>query len=382
MLKPINPVANRIADGRRFASRSIVLSNLSAIACFVFRRQVVEAVPGESREETIWEGGMSLSDHEEHATEYVEQGYAMMLFDKFSGGSIHSDGDDINPGEAILYAQIEPFYYADYQNRGNMMRNVPDWKPKKGDVFAMLVADDLIKWVECVGVTGQSLHAQHGERYVLNVRDSLMHLEPFKNQEEILMPQSNIFPLPFAELMYSDAPIFEVEKNDPSRLDDDEIAMKKFKLVNLMDPELQQYHAVLKIKHLANRTNSPYMFGAADQEKITVNVGNGEAFILSSEYPVKALETPLGQISYVLVMIDHIAVVREIAQELAALHQVQVKHNDRLIFEILPLQYDQVRKAYHFVCPVILGQSTRYDLNVGDQVHSLTLDAVALQGEG
>jgi hypothetical protein len=87
MLKPVNPVANRVAEGRRVASRSIVLTSQSAVSSYVFRRSVVPAVAGESREETVWEGGMVLSDHEEHATEYAEQGYAMVLFDKFSGGS-------------------------------------------------------------------------------------------------------------------------------------------------------------------------------------------------------------------------------------------------------------------------------------------------------
>ena len=186
MLKPVNPVANRVAEGRRVASRSIVLTSQSAVSSYVFRRGVVPAVAGESREDTVWEGGMVLSDHEEHATEYTEQGYAMVLFDKFSGGSMHSDGDDINSGESILYAQIEPFNLDDYGSHRKMLVNTPDWKPQKGDVFALVIEEDLIKWVECVGVTGQSLHAQHGETYVLNIRDSLMHLDPFKNPEDFI----------------------------------------------------------------------------------------------------------------------------------------------------------------------------------------------------
>lgn len=183
MLKPINSVANRIADGRRFASRSVVVSGLSSIACFVFRRQVIPAEVGETREETIWEGGQILSEHEQHATEYVEQGHAMMLFDHFTGGSIHSDGDDINSGEALIYAQIEPFNLDDYPVKAKMLRDVPDWKPTKGDVFGLVISEDLIKWLECVGVSGQSAHTQYGERYVLNIRDSLMHLDLFKDRK-------------------------------------------------------------------------------------------------------------------------------------------------------------------------------------------------------
>lgn len=191
MLKPINSVANRVAEGRRFASRSVVITNLASIECLVFRREVLPAVEGESREETIWEGGMLLSEHEEHATEYKEQGYAMMLLDKFTGGSIHSDGEGINSGEAMFYAQIEPFDYADYESKAQMLRNTPDWKPKKGDILAMVISEDVLKWVEVVGIPGQSLHAQHGERYALNIRDSLMHLEPFISQEERLKTPSD-----------------------------------------------------------------------------------------------------------------------------------------------------------------------------------------------
>src|SRR5699024_3168352 len=138
---------NRVAEGRRFASRSIVITNLSAIECLAFRREILPAEDNKSREETIWEGGILLSEHEEHATEYKEQGYAMLLLDKFSGGSIHSDGDDINSGETMFYAQIEPFHYADYESKAQMLRNTPAWKPKKGDIFAMIVSEGLIKWV-------------------------------------------------------------------------------------------------------------------------------------------------------------------------------------------------------------------------------------------
>ena len=381
MLKPINRISNQVAEGRRFASRSIVITNLSSIECRVFRREVIPAEDGETRDETIWEGGLVLSDEDAHATEYQVQGYAMMLLDKFSGGSIHSDGDDINSAEAMFYAQIEPFHYEDYESKAQMLRNTPDWKPKKGDIFALVISADLIKWAEVVGVSGQSLHAHHGERYVLNIRDSLMHLEPFITQEDVLKPQSNIFPISLAELMYSDAPIYEVEGNDPSTMNDDQISIKKFKLVNITDPQVQSYHAVLSIVHLSNRTHSPYFFSAADQAKISVNVADSERYVLSANSPVSAIETPLGQISYVLVMIDHVALVRKIKDELTALRPVQVMQGERRIFEILPLQFDETRQAYHFTCAVVLGSVIQYELTFADgEKHSLTIDASALQG--
>lgn len=380
MLKPINNVANRVVDGRRYASRSIVISKLSAIACFVFRRQTIPAVEGEAREETIWEGGQVLSDHEEHATEYVEQGYAMMVFDSFSGGSIHSDGDDINMGEALVYAQIEPFFFENYPNKSEMLRNVPDWKPKKGDVFGLVISENLIKWLECVGVTGQSVHASHGERYALNVRDSLMHLDPFKNHQDLMLPQANIFPIELSALSYSKAPIYDFDDKDNTDLSDDSIRVKVFKMVNFTDKQVENYFGVLPVKHMANKTQSPYFLSEDDQAKVTVDIGAGEQFILTSDSPVKAIETSLGNFSNMLFMIDHVAVVDKIKNDLQALKAVVVEHNGKVVFEILPTLYDEVRKAYHFVLFVQFGAISTYNLKFQDgTAHELILNAEAVE---
>lgn len=380
MLKPINNVANRVTDGRRYASRSIVISKLSAIACFVFRRQVVQAVDGETREETMWEGGQVLSDHEEHATEYVEQGYAMMVFDSFTGGSIHSDGDDINIGEAIVYAQIEPFFFENYPIKSDMLRHVPNWKPKKGDVFGLVISENLIKWLECVGVTGQSVHASHGERYALNVRDSLMHLDPFKDHENIFLPKSNVFPIKLNNLVYSDAPIYEINDNYTDDMSDDVITVKVIKLVSFTDPEIANYLSVMPIKHMARRTQSPYYLSEADQAKITVDIGTGEHFILRSEGGVKAIETSLGDFTNMLFMIDHVAVVSKIKEDLQALKAVVVEYDGKRVFEILPTLYDEVRKAYHFVLFVQLGVTSNYTLKFENgTTHELIVNAEAVE---
>ncbi len=181
MLKPIRKESNRVVDGRRFAARSVVLSNLSAIECYAYRREVEPVNNIESRNETIYVGAMVLSSQEEHATKYVDLGYAKILFNRFTGGSIHNDADDINSGEAIFNAQIEPFDIEFYESPRQMIRNVPDWTPKKGDIFALIIDSDTIKWIECVGVQGHNIHSDYGSTYILNVRDSLGHLEPFHN---------------------------------------------------------------------------------------------------------------------------------------------------------------------------------------------------------
>lgn len=380
MLKPINNIANRVADGRRFASRSIVLTSLTAIACYVFRREVIAAEDGESRAETVWEGGMVLSEQDEHATEYKEQGYAMLMFDRFIAGSMHSDYGDINLGEALQYAQIEPFYIDNYQSKTDMLKNIPDWRPKKGDIFALVINEDLIKWMECVGISGQSLHGNHGERYALNVRDSLMHLDPFRTHEDLLKPASSPFPMALSELLYSDAPIFNLVENDPTKLSDDEVTVKNFKLVNISDPALQNYSSILAVKHIINRTNSPYIFTAADQAKISVNVGPGDHFILSADTPVQAIEANSQFISYMLMMIDHVGLVSKITDTLAQNKAVQVLNNGQRVFEILPLHFDEVRKAYHFVFTIALGEVSDFTLQLeGGAFYPFTIDATGLE---
>lgn len=376
MLKPISNIAERVAAGRKFASRSIVITSLSAVSCFAFRREIVQAVEGESRDETIWEGGMLISEQEEHATEYKDLGYAMVLFNKLMGGSLHSDDNDINIGEAILYAQIEPFHYENYGSSHEMLRNVPDWRPKKGDIFAMVISEDIIKWVECVGVTGQSIHAQHGETYVLNVRDSLMHLEPFKSQEDVLKPSASIFPLPLAELNYREAPLYNIDEKDPSILTDNKITVRKIKLVNISDPKLVNYSSIIAIKHMAKQTGNPFILSASDAQKVTVELGDNETFILSSNEAVSAVQENADHVSYMLVMTNHVSVVKKIDQSLLDGKYVRITQAGKISFEILPIHYDEVRLAYHGVIKANLGQNNDYSLEFEDgTTYPFSIDA-------
>ncbi|WP_151812433.1 hypothetical protein [Acinetobacter bereziniae] len=366
MLKPINNVASRIADGRRFASRSIVMTKFSSIECFVFRRTVIPAESGETREETIWEGGQILSDSDEHATEYIEQGYAMLLFDHFTGGSLHSDANDINIGEAMLYAQIEPFYLDNYPNKSEMVKHVPEWVPKKGDVFGLVIREDLIKWLECIGVTGQSIHSDYGDRYILSVRDSLMHLEPFKNHQNIMLPEVNNFPTSLDKLLYSDTPIYDIFDQGTTDMSDDVIKTKVFKLVTFTDAQFSESLSIIPIKYMAKKTNSPYFFNAKDQANINVDIGTGEQFILSTKNPVTAIETSLGYFSNLLLVTDHIAVVEKIRSDLLSNKSVVMFLDGKPAFEVLPANYDEIRKAYLFVLFVQMNIISKYVLQFED----------------
>lgn len=186
MLKPIRQETNRVMDGRRMAARSVVITSLSAVDCHVFRRKVDPINDQQTRNETVYPGAEVLGSQEEHATHYEDQGYAKMLFDHFAAGSMWSDGSDVNIGEAIISAQVEPFNIDDYGVIRQMQRNIPDWTPEKGDIFALLISEDTIKWLECIGATGISLPSSHGVKYMFNVRDSLEYLDPFNSQVEDL----------------------------------------------------------------------------------------------------------------------------------------------------------------------------------------------------
>lgn len=378
MLKPINQVSNRVAEGRRMASRSIVLTSLSSIACVAYRRSVIGAEEGKTRAETIYEDGILLSEHGEHAIKYDDLGYVMLLLDKFTGGSIHSDGEDINSGEAVFYAQIEPFNYDDYGKTRQMLLSIPDWKPTKGDIFAMVVSESLIKWVEVVGVTGQSMHSHYGERYILNVRDKLMHLEPFISQEDVLKPEVSIYPKPLSEIKYSTAPFFDVIENDPNTSIDNEIVPRVFKLIDIQDEQLFHYHDIADIVQLNKRTNSHYYF--TQDDAVIVDKSLGEVFKLTSGKNVNAVEVSTGYITKILIMIDNAVVVDLITENLKKDRAVTVEKNGEEFFEFTPKYFDEVRSAYHFIVDVDIGSIQSFELVfTNGQRYLFSIDAVDLE---
>lgn len=380
MLKPINSAAQRIADGRRYAARSIVMTNFSSVACYFYRRQIVSVENNIERDESIFPDGYVLSGSEHHATEYEYQGVAMALMDRFVGGSMHYAGDDVNSGENVMYAQIEPFHEENYGKASDMMRNKPDWSPKKGDVMAMVIDEDLIKWAEVVGVTGQNLQSNHGEKYVLNIRDKLMHLDPFKLHEDMLKPEMQIFPTTLDQLLYSDVPMYVHHVNDPNTLRDDVIEANHFKLVNFTDPQMARLPGVMAVTHMRNKTNSDYFFNAMDQQKISVDLVQMDRFRLQASDPVSAIEANGAFITYFLIMIDHPTLVPKIRSELLNLHDVQLFRNDSAVFDLLPIHFDEVRKAYQMVIVADLGAVNEYQLKFIDQsMNTLVIDLTDVQ---
>ena len=191
MLEPIRKESTRVADGRRIGIRTTVLTSLSSVSCYVFARKVIPVNDAETRQETIYPGAEVLSSQEEHATEYADKGYAKLLFDRYPSGNMYSDFSDITFGEATFFALVEPFAIADKDNTRAMVRNIPDWQPAKGDIFALVVNGSILKWLECIGSTGQSIHSDHGTKFVFNVRDELASLEPFISIADSLKPDGS-----------------------------------------------------------------------------------------------------------------------------------------------------------------------------------------------
>lgn len=160
-------------DGRRLASRAIVLQSMQSIPCYCFRKEIIK-VPNSAFDERLDEtwGGLGVaSDADEHAFDYVSLGHAMMTVERFMGGYVH-DGDGlVVPDEIAIMGLVEP-YDIDLKGR-ERLQNVPEWTPKKGDVFCMLLDEDNYIYLECVGRTGSSLVSDFGAKYVFNQKFDL-----------------------------------------------------------------------------------------------------------------------------------------------------------------------------------------------------------------
>ncbi|MDH2636790.1 hypothetical protein QDS01_17925 [Acinetobacter nosocomialis] len=381
MLKPIRKEATRVADGRRMAARSVVITSLSAVDCHVFRRYVEPVNQKEDRYATVYPGAEVLSSQEEHATRYEEQGYAKILFEHFVGGSMWSDGSGINIGEATIRAQVEPFHIEDYESIRQMQRNVPDWAPQKGDIFGLIIDENTVKWLECLGATGQTLQGNHGEVYSFNVRDSLEHLEPFISQEELLKPAVNNYPVQLSELVYSSAPIFNVDTNGTESISDDKLSVRKFKLISPYDPELQSNTTVVTLRSMVNLTTSPYIFNEEDSKTIFVDLGAQETFIISSAQPVQAITAKDKKITYFLMVTDNIDLVQMIEQDLKKNLTVKIWQGDLRSFDILPANYDSTHKMYQFVVMAYLSELNTYQLKLSNsQSYTFAIDLTQVEG--
>lgn len=170
-----NPITKRVTHGRHIAARQIVLSNLSSLDGVVFAKVIDGAENINHRDQFIYGDEVEkLSNADEHAFSYEYKGVAKLLFDRYSGGTLHKHSEYADADENTLYAQIEP-YTLEMEIRENIL-NTPDWQIKTNDVIALAFDGNVVGYLEIVGISGQSIADEYGIKYKLNKRDDLNYL--------------------------------------------------------------------------------------------------------------------------------------------------------------------------------------------------------------
>lgn len=173
----INPITERMNQGRHIAARQIVLSSLSSLDCVVFARVIDDvAMPRQSDRDAFIYGDEveKLSDGDEHAFDYQVKGVAKLLLERYTGGAIHKNWDNADGNENTFYGQIEA-YELGKEFRENVL-NLPNWKVASNDVLAITFRGDVVMYFEVVGIEGQSIGGNYGVKYRLNKRDELAYL--------------------------------------------------------------------------------------------------------------------------------------------------------------------------------------------------------------
>lgn len=168
-----------VADGRRLASRAIVLQSLQSMPCYAFRRVILPVTDSHFTHRTheTWGGLGVASDLDEHAFDYEALGHCMVAIEHFLGGTIHDNGLLIQPDEVSMTGQVEP--YNPKLKGTERLKNLPDWQPQKGDLFCLLLGQDNYLYMECIGKMGTSLMADFGVRYAFNQKFNLDFLTTF-----------------------------------------------------------------------------------------------------------------------------------------------------------------------------------------------------------
>lgn len=176
MLKPVNPIVNRVTEAKRRAARVKVLTDLSVIECVVFKKVIDQ--PNDTQERPDLYGDVEmLGSSDEQAFSYDEKGFAKLLISKFAGGAISKDWSTTDGFEQSFYGQIEPIILN--LGRREELLQIPDWNIDSNDVLAAIISPELIIYFEVVGIEGQSLIDDFGTKYRLNKRDDFNFIEPF-----------------------------------------------------------------------------------------------------------------------------------------------------------------------------------------------------------
>lgn len=164
----INPALHQVAKGRRLATRQVVMNTLATIQCLVWRKKVIANGAAQPEESDLSWNAIARSDGDEPEYVYEELGFACMLLDRFTGGNILKNNLGVDGNDVTTMAQIEP-YDPKLPSRREQILKIPDrWLPQEGDRFALLMDEDIVIWLEVVGIEGQSMMADFGKKYLLN----------------------------------------------------------------------------------------------------------------------------------------------------------------------------------------------------------------------
>lgn len=176
MLNQVNPIVNRVTEGKRRAARATVLTSPSTLDCMVFEKQIDQPNNDDQRKEMYGDVEM-LGSSDEQAFSYVEKGFAKLLLEKFTGGTITKEWSSIDGFEQAFYGQIEPIIPE--LDRRQQLIQVPDWYFKGNEVLAVIITPEKIIYLEVIAPEGQAFVEDFGSKYRLNKRDDFNFVEPF-----------------------------------------------------------------------------------------------------------------------------------------------------------------------------------------------------------
>lgn len=170
----LNQAVNRVANGRRMAARRIVMNTLATIPAQVWRKSITYSNQYDSTEpsDPLSFEANAVSQQDEPNYEYDYLGTAYILADHFNSGYIHKNTNLNNPSDLVIQAQIEP-YDDSLKTMREQINHIPEMVLKEGDLLGLMVYSDFTLWFEIVGMTGQTLMADFGTKYILNRRDEL-----------------------------------------------------------------------------------------------------------------------------------------------------------------------------------------------------------------
>ncbi|WP_034424531.1 hypothetical protein [Acinetobacter schindleri] len=170
----------QVVNGRRLATRRIVMNTLATVTAQVWRKEVVYTTDGNNPKSKLSFEALQTSQQDEPNYKYNHVGYASVLFDKFNGGYMSKNNAVNNPVEASLMAQIEPFDMT-LPTIDDQIFKVPKWVIKEGDILGLMLYGEHVVWVEVVNLNGQTVMPDFGIKYTLNRRDDLM-IEPIRGE--------------------------------------------------------------------------------------------------------------------------------------------------------------------------------------------------------